>query len=103
MGEWEIRRGAVGDLEAVLDLWRRSCALPTVTDDVESLRALLLPDAGGLLVAEVPAEGAAARAALLGSPLAAWKGWRGSFDRLRVARAHPRRGDCRPRVRAAAD
>ncbi|TMK99746.1 MAG: GNAT family N-acetyltransferase [Actinobacteria bacterium] len=99
MGEWEIRRGAVGDLEAVLDLWRRSCALPTVTDDVESLRALLLADAGALLVAEVPAEGASARAAVVGSLIAAWNGWRGSFYRLAVDPDHRRRGIGRRLVR----
>jgi hypothetical protein len=54
--DWVIRAGGSGDLEAVLLLWRRSCALPTVTDDLQSLQALLLADAGALLVAEEPAQ-----------------------------------------------
>src|SRR2546425_4089814 len=92
MGDWLIRRGAVEDLEAVLELWRRSCALPTVTDDLQSLRALLLADAGALLVAETPVEPATGHEELVGSLIAAWNGWRGSFYRLAVRPHHRRRG-----------
>src|SRR2546426_4178198 len=99
MGEWEIRRGTVEALDAVLDLWRLSCAPPTVTDDLESLRALLHADAGALLVVEAPAEAAAGRAVVVGSLIAAWNGWRGSFYRLAVHPDHRRRGLARHLVR----
>src|SRR5437016_4711253 len=99
MGDWLIRAGGAEDLEAVLELWRRSCALPSVTDDLQSLRALLLADAGALLVAEAPAGAASGREEVVGSLIAAWNGWRGSFYRLAVRPDHRRRGLGRRLVR----
>ena len=99
MSDWLIRAGGVEDLEAVLQLWRRSCALPTVTDDLQSLRALLLADAGALLVAETPGEPTTGHEKLVGSLIAAWNGWRGSFYRLAVRPDHRRRGLGRRLVR----
>jgi ribosomal protein S18 acetylase RimI-like enzyme len=92
MSDWLIRAGGVEDLEAVLELWRRSCALATVTDDLQSLQALLLADAGALLVAEAPLEPAAGHREVVGSLIAAWNGWRGSFYRLAVRPDYRRRG-----------
>ena len=99
MGEWLIRAGGGEDLEAVLELWRRSCALPTITDDLQSLRALLLADARALLVAEAPVEQTSGQEELVGSLIAAWNGWRGSFYRLAVRPDHRRRGLGRRLVR----
>ena len=99
MGDWLIRAGGAEDLEAVLELWRRSCALPSVTDDLQSLRALLLADAGALLVAEAPVGATRGRADVVGSLIAAWNGWRGSFYRLAVRPDHRRRGLGRRLVR----
>src|SRR5438874_12781157 len=100
MGDWLIRAAGVEDLEAVLLLWRRSCALPSVTDDRQSLRALLLADAGALLVAEAPVEPMTeSEEEVVGSLIAAWNGWRGSFYRLAVRPDHRRRGLGRRLVR----
>jgi ribosomal protein S18 acetylase RimI-like enzyme len=99
MSDLSIRAGGEGDLEAVLWLWRRSCALPTVTDDLQSLRALLIADPGALLVAEAPAAAASGREQVAGSLIAAWNGWRGSFYRLAVRPDHRRRGLGRRLVR----
>jgi len=79
-----IREAANADLEGVLALWARSGASPSVTDDLESLDALLRHDPGGLLVVEVEGEPVAAL-------IAVWNGWRGSFFRLAVDPAHRRR------------
>jgi ribosomal protein S18 acetylase RimI-like enzyme len=99
MSDLPIRAGGEGDLEAVLWLWHRSCALPTVTDDLQSLRALLIADAGALLVAEAPAAAASGREKVVGSLIAAWNGWRGSFYRLAVHPDHRWRGLGRRLVR----
>ena len=82
---WTIRFGTRDDLDAVLDLWAASGAKPTVTDGVQPLRSLLAIDPGALLVAELRAEA-------IGSLIAAWNGWRGSFYRLAVRPDHRRRG-----------
>jgi ribosomal protein S18 acetylase RimI-like enzyme len=74
-----IRYGTHEDLEAVLRLWTRSNALATVSDSTEALRTLLAVDPHALLVAD-------ARGEVVGSLIAAWNGWRGSFYRLAV---HP--------------
>jgi ribosomal protein S18 acetylase RimI-like enzyme len=69
----------------VLDLWTRSDAPPTVTDRREALALLLSVDPRALLVADAGGE-------LVGSLIAAWNGWRGSFYRLAVRPDHRRRG-----------
>jgi ribosomal protein S18 acetylase RimI-like enzyme len=56
-----------------------------VTDDLESLGALLAHDPRGLLLAEVGGD-------VVGSLIAVWNGWRGSFFRLAVHPQHRRRG-----------
>lgn len=68
-----------------MNLWAVADAQPTVTDNVKALRALLATDPNAVLVAE--AEGN-----VVGSLLAAWNGWRGSFYRLAVHPDHRRRG-----------
>jgi ribosomal protein S18 acetylase RimI-like enzyme len=75
---WIIRSGSSDDLDAVLALWGLSHALPTVTDRAEPLRGLLRFDPQAVLVAEAHGE-------VVGSLIAAWNGWRGSFYRLAVA------------------
>jgi ribosomal protein S18 acetylase RimI-like enzyme len=80
-----FRPGLTSDVDAVLDLWARSGAEPTHTDDREGLAALLAHDAEALIVAELGGS-------LVGSVIAAWDGWRGSIYRLVVDPSHRRRG-----------
>lgn len=84
MPAWTIRIAGEQDIELVLALWDAAGGLPTVTDTREGLRHLLATDREALLLA---VEGGA----VIGSLIAAWDGWRGSFYRLAV---HPewRRG-----------
>jgi ribosomal protein S18 acetylase RimI-like enzyme len=82
---WTIRYGTPDDLDGVLDLWALSAAPPTVTDSSQALRSLVAHDPYALLLAEAPA-------AVIGSLIAAWNGWRGGFYRLVVHPDHRRRG-----------
>jgi ribosomal protein S18 acetylase RimI-like enzyme len=77
MPDWTIRGAAEGDIGSVLGLWETAGALPTVSDTREGLSRLLATDLEALLVAE-------ADSVLVGSLIAAWDGWRGSFYRLTV-------------------
>jgi ribosomal protein S18 acetylase RimI-like enzyme len=79
--DWMIRSAIEQDIEPVLRLWDAAGSLPSVTDTREGLLRLLATDRQALLVAE---EAGAA----IGSLIAAWDGWRGSFYRLAV---HPDR------------
>jgi 8-oxo-dGTP pyrophosphatase MutT (NUDIX family)/GNAT superfamily N-acetyltransferase len=79
--DWKIRGALAGDIEPVLSLWRATGSAPSATDTHESLERLLATDGEALLLAH-------AGGVLLGSLIAAWDGWRGSFYRLAV---HPDR------------
>ena len=83
--EWTIRSAAPQDAQTVLDLWAAADSLPSVTDTPEGLLALLATDAEALLLAEIDGT-------VIGSLIAAWDGWRGSFYRLAVHPDHRRRG-----------
>lgn len=85
--------GRVDDLEAVLALWRRAGASPSSTESVGDLRGLLERDPEALLVAWVGDE-------IVGSVIAGWDGWRGTFYRLAVEPAQRRRGLATALVRA---
>ncbi len=65
----------------MLSLWNVAGGPPSVTDTREGLLHLLDTDREALLIAQ-------AGGVLLGSLIAAWDGWRGSFYRLAV---HPDR------------
>jgi ribosomal protein S18 acetylase RimI-like enzyme len=81
-----IRSGDAHDIAAVLDLWASAGSVPVVGDDSpDGLTRLLVTDSLALLVAEVDG-------VLVGSLIAAWDGWRGSFYRLAVAPEQRRRG-----------
>jgi ribosomal protein S18 acetylase RimI-like enzyme len=82
---WAIRSATEGDIPTVLDLWAAAASVPTVTDSPDGLARLLAGDPRALLVAEL--EGV-----LVGSVIAAWDGWRGSFYRLAVLTEHRRGG-----------
>lgn len=81
----EIRDGTRADLPDVLALWARAGVPPGVSDNAESLAALLDADPRALLLAEADGE-------IVGSLIAVWNGWRGSFYRLAVHPQHRRRG-----------
>jgi ribosomal protein S18 acetylase RimI-like enzyme len=93
LSSWSIRYGTPEDLEGVLDLWALSAAPPTVTDSIEPLRSLVAHDPCALLLADTRGE-------VVGSLIAAWNGWRGSFYRLVVHPDHRRRGLATRLVRA---
>jgi ribosomal protein S18 acetylase RimI-like enzyme len=72
-------------------LWRSASALPTVTDNLSALEALLARDGGSLIVACSGDE-------VVGSLIAAWDGWRGNMYRLAVRPATRRQGLARALV-----
>jgi ribosomal protein S18 acetylase RimI-like enzyme len=82
---WKIRSATDEDIAAVLELWARAGGTPSVSDTPEALSLLLAGHPGALLLAE-------ADGAVLGSLIAAWDGWRGSFYRLAVDPASRRLG-----------
>jgi ribosomal protein S18 acetylase RimI-like enzyme len=79
--DWTIRGGTAADIDSVLSLWRAADAVVTAGEHPGALSALLDADGEALLVAE-------ADGVVVGSLIAAWDGWRGSFYRLAV---HPDR------------
>ncbi len=82
---WAIRNAIEGDIPSVLDLWVAAGSLPSLTDSREGLARLLWADPEALLVAELAG-------VVVGSLIAAWDGWRGSFYRLAVLPEHRRMG-----------
>lgn len=85
LAEWTIRSAEERDVDAVLALWQRAGGEPTVTDTRDGLLRLLARGGEPLVIAEEDA-------VLVGSLIAAWDGWRGSFYRLAVDPALRRRG-----------
>jgi ribosomal protein S18 acetylase RimI-like enzyme len=80
--DWTIRYASEQDLERVLSLWNAAGSAETVTDTRDGLLGLVNADPQALLV--VDSDGGE----IVGSLIAAWDGWRGSFYRLAV---HPDR------------
>lgn len=80
-----IRPCRLDECDAVLQLWRRAGSLPTVTDDVPSIRRLVADGPGTLLVAERDG-------AIVGSIVAGWDGWRGAIYRIAVLPEERRSG-----------
>ena len=80
-----VRREAPADAPAILELWRLADAEPTRTDDEASICSLIAHDPEALLVAEEEGK-------LVGSVIAAFDGWRGTFFRLAVLPARRRSG-----------
>jgi ribosomal protein S18 acetylase RimI-like enzyme len=83
--DWTIRNATAEDIAAVLDLWGAAGSLPSVSDSPDGLTRLLSAHPDALLVAELDG-------AVLGSLIAAWDGWRGSFYRLAVLPERRREG-----------
>jgi ribosomal protein S18 acetylase RimI-like enzyme len=91
-----IRTGTAADVASVLALWQAAESLPTATDTEQALGVLLERDAESLLIAAVDE-------VMVGSLIAGWDGWRGSFYRLAVHPEWRRRGIARALVRAGED
>ena len=89
-----MRRAAADEADAVVALWQACDAIPSVTDDPGSVRALLARDPEALLLAEAGGE-------LIGSVIAGWDGWRGNIYRLAVRPSHRRQGIAMALVREA--
>jgi len=90
-----IRPCRVEECEAVLALWRRAGAIPSVTDTLEELTRLVRSEHGdGFLVA-------VRDGVVVGSVIGGWDGWRGGIYRLAVDPQARRRGIARALVRAA--
>jgi ribosomal protein S18 acetylase RimI-like enzyme len=81
-----IRHASEQDVERVLLLWSAAGSAETVTDTRDGVLGLLDADPEALLVVE--SDGGE----IVGSLIAAWDGWRGSFYRLAVHPDRRRRG-----------
>jgi ribosomal protein S18 acetylase RimI-like enzyme len=79
LSDWMIRAATEQDVSSVLDLWEIAGSPPSVSDTREGLMRLLARDADALLLVE-------SGGVVIGSLIAAWDGWRGSFYKLVV---HP--------------
>src|SRR5207245_5920155 len=87
------RNATSSDLAAVLELWRAAGVSTGVSDTHEGVASLLRHDSEGLLIADcngVP----------VGSLIAVWDGWRGSFYRLAVRPERRREGIATALLRA---
>jgi ribosomal protein S18 acetylase RimI-like enzyme len=80
-----IREATAGDVDAMLDLWRRADAAPSVTDTPEDVRRVIASPSSRVLLA-VDGE------SLIGSVIATFDGWRGNYYRLAVDPDHRRQG-----------
>jgi ribosomal protein S18 acetylase RimI-like enzyme len=74
-----LRSATEEDIASVLGLWETAGGPASVSDTREGLSRLLARDGDALLLAE-------SGGAVVGTLIAAWDGWRGSFYKLVV---HP--------------
>ncbi|MFC5661373.1 GNAT family N-acetyltransferase [Kitasatospora misakiensis] len=88
MIDFILRAAVPDDIPAVLALWARAAKGTSITDDADGVTALLARDPECLLLA-VRADDPAA---LLGTVIAGWDGWRCHLYRLAVDPEHRRRG-----------
>jgi ribosomal protein S18 acetylase RimI-like enzyme len=83
--DWTIRAASGADTYDVIALWAAAGVPVGVTDTPDGLSSLLADDPDALLLAE-------SQGGLVGSLIAAWDGWRGSFYRLAVQPDRRREG-----------
>src|SRR6476660_3670746 len=89
----EIRPCRIGDVEAVLALWRRADAVPRPTDRPDALRRRLARDRDLFVLAWDGSR-------LVGSLMGGWDGWRGQMYRLAIDPDYRRLGLARRLVEA---
>jgi ribosomal protein S18 acetylase RimI-like enzyme len=83
--EITIRPAQVGELAAVLDMWRAAGVTPpSASDSIEGLTRLIREPAALLLVATIDDN-------IVGSVIGGWDGWRGNIYRLAVTPEYRRR------------
>jgi len=80
-----IRPCRVAECPAVLALWQRAGAIPSLTDTLVELEQLIAHQGDGLLVAVEDG-------VIVGSVIGGWDGWRGNIYRLAVAPEARRHG-----------
>jgi ribosomal protein S18 acetylase RimI-like enzyme len=90
-----IRHATTADIDAVLDLWVRASAPPSIIDNDAGIRRLLARDPEALLVAEDDG------GRLIGSVIAGFDGWRCHIARMAVDPTVRRGGIGRQLVAAA--
>lgn len=90
---WTIRSATDDDIVLVLRLWESAGGPPSVSDTHEGVLHLLATDHDALLIAE-------SDGMVIGSLIAAWDGWRGSFYRLAVHLDRRRQGIATSLLRA---
>jgi ribosomal protein S18 acetylase RimI-like enzyme len=88
----DIRSARADELDAVLAFWRLATEVPSSTDDLAGLSALMARDPGALVVASEDG-------AIIGTLIAGWDGWRGAFYRVGVHPEYRGRGIGRALVR----
>jgi ribosomal protein S18 acetylase RimI-like enzyme len=81
----ELRPAVPDQFPAILSFWRLATEVPSSTDDVEALTTLWEMDPDALIVAMEDGN-------LIGTLIASWDGWRGSFHRVAVLPSHRGRG-----------
>jgi ribosomal protein S18 acetylase RimI-like enzyme len=90
----QLRTASAEDADAILALWTAADATPSVTDNADAIRrAAARPETAFLL--------AIVDAAVVGSVIAGFDGWRGNIYRLATHPAHRRRGVARALVAKA--
>lgn len=92
--DWIIRDATIADTQAILDIWARSEARPSLTDNASVVQSLIESHPGSLFLADVKGK-------VVGAVIAAFDGWRGSIYRLAVDADYRRRGLARAMVHEA--
>jgi RimJ/RimL family protein N-acetyltransferase len=88
MSDWTIRECRGEEVDAVLQLWRKSAATPSMTDNAGALRRAIAETGSHVLVAEIDGQ-------IVGSIIGTFDGWRGNIYRLAVHPSFRRRGIAR--------
>jgi ribosomal protein S18 acetylase RimI-like enzyme len=83
--DWTIRSACSADTQELLALWAAAGIPPGVSDTPDGIGSLLAIDPDALVLAE-------SQVGLVGSLIAAFDGWRGSFYRLAVQPDRRREG-----------